>query len=133
MNGVVHIAAIGLSVGLLVSGHISIGTAAALFAAIESFQISYSDFIWGRSLLYNHLRYLQDYFELIDNPRIDLKAGRRLDQPLTKAIVLENVSFTYPGAERPALSDLNSFASGLVSGSPSWAKMARARPRSSSS
>ena len=107
MNGVVHIAAIGLSVGLLVSGHISIGTAAALFAAIESFQISYSDFIWGRSLLYNHLRYLQDYFELIDNPRIDLKAGRRLNQPLTNAIVLEKVSFTYPGTDRPALSDLN--------------------------
>ena len=107
MNGVVHIAAIGLSVGLLVSGHISIGVAAALFAAIESFQINYSDLIWGGSLLYNDLRYLQDYFELIDNPRIYLKAGRRLNQPLTKAIVLEKVSFTYPGTDRPALSDLN--------------------------
>ena len=38
LNGLVHILAIGLSVGLLVTGHISIGAAAALFAAIESFQ-----------------------------------------------------------------------------------------------
>ena len=58
-------------------------------------------------MLYHSLRYLQDYFVLMDNPRIDLKAGRKLSQPLTTPIVLENLSFTYPGAERPALSDLN--------------------------
>lgn len=107
LNGVVHIMALGLSVGLLVNGHISVGTAIALFAAIESFQMTYSDLIWGGSLVYNDLRYLQDFFTLIDRPSIDLKAGRRLRQPLTAPIVLDNVSFTYPGAERPALSDLN--------------------------
>ena len=107
MNGLTHVAALGLSVGLLVNGHISIGAAAALFAAIESFQITYFGLIWCGSMLYNSLRYLQDYFVLTDNPRIDLKAGRRLDQPLTTPIVLDNVSFTYPGAERPALSRLN--------------------------
>lgn len=107
MNGLVHVAALGVSVGLLVNGHISIGAAAALFAAIESFQITYFGLIWCGSMLYNSLRYLQDYFVLTDNPRIDLKAGRRLDQPLTTPIVLDNVSFTYPGAERPALSRLN--------------------------
>ncbi len=107
MNGLVHVAALGVSVGLLVNGHISIGAAAALFAAIETFQISYADFTWGASILYNHLRYLRDYFTLIDSPRVDLKAGRRLDGPLAKPIVFENVSFTYPGAERPALADLS--------------------------
>ncbi|MYB77343.1 MAG: ABC transporter ATP-binding protein [Chloroflexi bacterium] len=107
MNGVVHIAAVGISVGLLVSGHISIGAAAALFAAIESFQIAYSDLLWTGSLHYNNLRYLQDYFDLMESPQIDLNAGRKLNQPPTNSIVLENVSFTYPGADRPALSDLN--------------------------
>ena len=107
MNGVVHIAAVGISVGLLVSGHISIGAAAALFAAIESFQIAYSDLLWTGSLHYNNLRYLQDYFDLMESPQIDLNAGRKLNQPITNSIILDNLSFTYPGAERPALSNLN--------------------------
>ncbi len=107
MNGLVHVAAIGVSVGLLVNGHISVGAAAALFAAIESFQITYFGLIWCGSMLYNSLRYLEDYFVLMDSPRIDMETGRSLDQPLTKSIVFENVSFTYPGAKRPALSDLN--------------------------
>lgn len=107
MNGLTHVAALGMSVGLLVNGHISIGAAAALFAAIESFQITYYGLIWCGSMLYNHLRYLQDYFVLTDSPRIDLKAGRKLNQPLASPIVLENLSFTYPGAERPALSNVN--------------------------
>ena len=107
MNGLTHVAALGVSVGLLVNGHISIGAAAALFAAIESFQITYFGLIWCGSMLYNSLRYLQDYFVLTDSPRIDLKAGRKLNQPLASPIVLENLSFTYPGAERPALSNVN--------------------------
>ena len=107
LNGVVHVLALGLSVGLLVNGHISVGTAVALFAAIESFQVTYSDLIWGGSLVYNDLRYLQDFFTLMDSPRVDLQAGRRLEQPFGESIVLDNVSFTYPGSDRPALSDLN--------------------------
>lgn len=107
MNGLVHVAAIGVSVGLLVNGHISIGAAAALFAAIETFQITYFGLIWLGSMLYNSLRYLQDYFVLMDSPRIDLKAGRKMNQPLSEPIVLENLSFTYPGSARPALSGLS--------------------------
>ena len=107
LNGVVHILAIGLSVGLLVNGHISIGAAAALFAAIESFQVNYADLIWGVSLLNNDLRYLQDFFALMDTPRVDLKAGRRLEHVITGPIVMESVSFTYPGAARPALSNID--------------------------
>ena len=107
LNGVVHVLALGLSVGLLVNGHISVGTAVALFAAIESFQVTYSDLIWGGSLVYNDLRYLQDYFELMDIPGVDLNAGRRLEHPLVKSIELENVSFTYPGSDRLALSNVS--------------------------
>ena len=107
LNGVVHILAIGLSVGLLVNGHISIGAAAALFAAIESFQVNYADLIWGGSLLYRDLRYLQDFFALMDTPRVDPKAGRRLEHAITEPIAMESVSFTYPGAARPALSNID--------------------------
>ena len=107
LNGLVHVLALALSVGLLINGHISIGTAAALFAAIESFQVNYWGLIWCGSMLYSDLRYLQDYFELMDIPVFDLNAGRRLEHPLEKPIELENVSFTYPGADRPALHNVS--------------------------
>ena len=53
------------------------------------------------------MRYLQDYFEFMDGPRLDLDEGRRLPGQLREGIRLENVSFTYPGGDRPALTNLN--------------------------
>ena len=107
MNGLVHIVALVFSVGLLVVGRVSIGTAAALFAAVESFQRDYADMVWIMAGLYDDMRYLQDYFEFMDGPWLDLDEGRRLPGQLREGIRLENVSFTYPGGERPALNNLD--------------------------
>ena len=106
LNGLVHIVALVFSVGLLVVGRVSIGTAAALFAAIESFQRDYVDLVWIMSGVYNDLRYLQDYFEFMDGPRLNLEEGRRLPGQLGEGIKLDNVSFIYPGGDRPALTNL---------------------------
>lgn len=47
-------------------------------------------------------------FHVIDQPtEADLTAGNVELTPLTKAIEFNNVSFTYPGAETPALSDVS--------------------------
>ena len=43
----------------------------------------------------------------MDTPRVDPKAGRRLEHAITEPIVMERVSFTYPGADRPALSNID--------------------------
>ena len=107
LNGIVHIVALVFSVGLLVVGRVSIGTTAALFAAIERFQRDYADMLWMMSGVYDALRYLQDYFEFMDGPRLDLDEGRRLPGQLREGIRLENVSFTYPGGDRPALANLD--------------------------
>ena len=107
LNGSVHIVALVFSVGLLVVGRVSIGTAAALFAAIESFQRDYADLVWLMSGVYDDLRYLQDYFEFIDGPRLDLEEGHGLAGQIREGIRLENVSFTYPGGDRPALNNLS--------------------------
>ena len=97
LNGLAHIVALVFSVGLLVVGRVSIGTAAALFAAIERFQGEYSNLVNLIVGGYDDLRYLQDYFEFMDGPRVDLDEGHRLPGQLRQSIRLENVSFTYPG------------------------------------
>ena len=107
LNGLAHILALVFSVGLLVVGRVSIGTAAALFAAIERFQGEYSNLVNLIVGGYDDLRYLQDYFEFMDGPQLDLDEGRRLPGQLREGIRLENVSFTYPGGDRPALANLD--------------------------
>ena len=107
LNGLVHIVALVFSVGLLVVGRVSIGTAAALFAAVERFQRDYTDLVWMMVVVYDDLRYLQDFFEFLDGPRMGLDEGRRLPGQITEGIRLENVSFTYPGSDQPALTNLN--------------------------
>ena len=107
LNGIVHIVALVFSVGLLVVGRVSIGTAAALFAAVERFQRDYSDLVRLMLGVYDDMRYLQDFFEFMDGPRLNLDEGRRLPGQLRGGIRLENVSFTYPGSDQPALTNLN--------------------------
>ena len=107
LNGVAHIVALVFSVGLLVVGQVSIGTAAALFAAIERFQRDYGDLVYLMVGAYGDMRYLQDYFEFMDGPRLDLDEGRRLPGQVREGIRLENVSFTYPGGDHPALNNLS--------------------------
>lgn len=107
LNGLVHIVALVFSIGLLVVGRVSIGTAAALFAAIEHFQRDYADLVRLMLGVYDDMRYFQDYFEFMDGPRLDLDEGRRLPGQLREGIRLENVSFSYPGGDRPALANLN--------------------------
>ncbi len=107
LNGIVHIVALVFSVGMLVAGRVSIGTAAALFAAIERFQRDYADLMNLMVGAYGDMRYLQDYFEFMDGPRLKMDEGRRLSGQVTEGIRLENVSFIYPGGDRPALTNLD--------------------------
>ncbi len=107
LNGLAHIVALVFSVGLLVVGRVSIGTAAALFAAIESFQRDYSDLVRLMLGVYDDMRYLQDFFEFLDGPRLDLDEGHRPAGQVREGIRLDNVSFTYPGSHQPALDNLD--------------------------
>ena len=107
VDALIYIGSIVVSVWLLVIGRASLGVYAALFTAIETFQGTFSELVWSASLVFWDLRYIQDFFEFIDGPRVDLTAGRRLTGPVAQGITFEAVSFTYPGSEEPALADLN--------------------------
>ena len=95
LNAMTYVAALSFSVWLLATGRADLGALAALFVAIESFQHSYSTLVHTASIVFWDLRYIQDFFEFLEGPRLDLEAGRRTSSPLREGIVFENVSFTY--------------------------------------
>ena len=107
INGLVTLATIGFGVVLLIAGRVSLGATAAFFAAIDGFQQNYWELVVNASFIYNDLRYIRDFFEFIDSPRLDLDKGTRLPGPISRGIELDKVSFTYPGSERPALADVS--------------------------
>ena len=107
INALVTLATIGFGVVLLVAGRVSLGATAAFFAAIDGFQQHYWGLVWNASIIYNDLRYIRDFFEFIDSPRLDFDKGTRLPGPISRGIELDNVSFTYPGSDRPALADVS--------------------------
>ena len=107
INGLVTLATIGFGVALLIAGRVSLGATAAFFAAIDGFQQSYWTLVWDASLIRNDLRYIRDFFEFIDSPKLDFDKGTRLPGPISRRIEVDNVSFTYPGSDRPALSDVS--------------------------
>lgn len=107
LNAVTYIAAIAFSLGLLLTGQATIGAYAAFFYAIEHLQRHYRNLIWNVSIIYDDLRYVQDFFEFVDLPSADITENRTLSSTLQKGIFFEGVSFVYPGSTHPALSDIN--------------------------
>ncbi len=107
LNAISYIAALAFSVWLLATGRADLGALAALFVAIESFQHSYSLLVQTASIVFWDLRYIQDFFEFLAGPRLDLESGQRSSGPIREGIVFENVSFTYPGSEQPAVANVN--------------------------
>ena len=107
LNATTYVVALALSIWLLATGQADLGALAALFVAIESFQHSYSTLVHTASVVFWDLRYIQDFFEFLAGPRLDPEAGRRTSGPLREGIVFENVSFTYPGSEQPAVANVN--------------------------
>ena len=77
-----YVAALAFSVWLLATGQADLGALAALFVAIESFQHSYSLLVQTASIVFWDLRYIQDFFEFIAGPRLDLEAGQRTSGPI---------------------------------------------------
>ena len=107
LNTVTYIAAIAFSLGLLFAGRATIGAYAAFFYAIEQLQSHYRGLVWGASIIYDDLRYVQDYFEFVDRPSAATPRTRCISKTLQTGIVLQDVSFIYPESHRPSLSDLN--------------------------
>jgi ABC-type multidrug transport system fused ATPase/permease subunit len=107
LNALVYLAVVALSIGLLAAGGTGLGAYAAFFLLIETFQVTYGGLLWGVAIVRDDLRYIRDFFAFVDEPRLDLDAGRRLAGERPPKIVFEGAGYTYPGAARPALSGID--------------------------
>jgi ATP-binding cassette, subfamily B, bacterial len=99
-------AAIYLYIALqAVNGHLSLGDLTLYTAAATSVQVSVAGLFTGVSGMYENNLYLDQLFQfLATEPEIKAPAEpRSLPTPVRGHITFDNVTFTYPGAEHPAL------------------------------
>jgi ATP-binding cassette subfamily B protein len=92
-----------------IAGHLSIGALTAYTQAAVSVQNSIQSILSGFSGMYEHNLYLNNLVELMaKQPSMPVPAEPTpVPQPLRGEIRFENVTFAYPGAEKPALTDVS--------------------------
>ena len=107
INALVTLATIGFGVVSAGCGSRQPWSYRGLLRRHRRLSANYWGLVWNASIIYNDLRYIRDFFEFVDSPRLDLDKGTRLPGPISRGIELDNVSFTYPGSDRPALADVS--------------------------
>ena len=88
-----------------IAGRLSLGALTAYTQAAIQVQNSIQSLLGGFSSMYEHNLYLNNLVELMAmQPSMPRPANPKpVPQPLRGEIVFDNVSFAYPGAEKPAL------------------------------
>ena len=90
-----------------IQGTISLGQMTMYLVVFKQGQSSVSAMLGAIGGLYEDNLYLSNLYEYLEQPALTW-AGDLAHGPDPKAgVVFENVSFTYPGASRPAVRDLN--------------------------
>ncbi len=106
-EGVALVVVLVLLVAL--SGNITLGSVVALLYGLSRFRTLADNVSAALGNVYSNLQYaeyLQDFLALDSDPPAAQGEEQELRRPLRQAIQFHRVSFTYPGADRPALTDL---------------------------
>jgi ATP-binding cassette, subfamily B, bacterial len=92
-----------------VAGRLTLGDLSYYTIAAQSVQGSIQGILGGFSGMYEHNLYLNNLFELMDaRSSMPVTANPvKVPQPMRGEIRFDNVTFAYPGAEKPALTDLS--------------------------
>ena len=92
-----------------IAGPLTIGALVAYVQAATQVQNSIQSILGGFTGMYEHNLYLNNLVELMGKePTMPVKADATpIPAPLRGEITFENVSFAYPNAEAPALSDVS--------------------------
>ena len=92
-----------------IAGRLSLGSLTAYTQAAIQVQNSIQSVLGGFSGMYEHNLYLNNLVELMaKQPSMPVSATPKpVPQPLRGEIQFEHVTFAYPGAESPALTDLS--------------------------
>jgi len=90
-----------------VSSHITAGELAMYLIAFRQAMVYLRDAVAGYSGLAENRLFLQDLFRFLDL-KGDMAGGGKAPQPDSfSELTVENMTFTYPGASRPALRDID--------------------------
>src|SRR6266576_2433571 len=92
-----------------IGGRLSLGDLSLYTAAAQSVQGSIQGILGGFSGMYEHNLYLNNLFELMEtrSSMAVKEAPVKVPAPMRGEIRFENVTFAYPEAEKPALTDLS--------------------------
>ena len=91
-------------------GNITLGSLVALLYGLTRFRDLADNVAWGLRNIYEELQYseyLRDFLALEAETPDSPQNGPQIQRPLREGIQFRDVSFTYPGAERPALTNIN--------------------------
>ncbi len=87
------------------SGEITVGAFAAVFSALgQIFNIMFGMFQWELGNINRNIGKVANFVFLMDMPG---RTGVEDTYDFTKGIVAENISFTYPGKDKPAVCDVS--------------------------
>lgn len=91
-------------------GNITLGSLVALLYGLTRFRDLADSVAWGLRNIYEELQYfeyLRDFLALEAETPDTPENEHRIQRPLREGIQFRDVSFTYPGADRPALANIN--------------------------
>jgi len=95
---------------LAVVDNITLGSLVALLYGLTRFRDLADNIANGLRNIYEELQYseyLRDFLTLEAEAPETPEIGQPIQRPLREGILFHDVSFTYPGADRPALSNIN--------------------------
>lgn len=87
------------------SGSITVGAFASVFSALgQIFNIMFGMFQWEIGNINTNIGKVANFLYMMDLPE---RTGEKCTSDFSKGIVAENVSFTYPGRNKPAVCDVS--------------------------
>lgn len=102
-----YVFAVIVAVGAAMSGSLEVSGLAAALLAIRTFQDTVRMIFIDLATAGEGAYYVGDLFRYLDSPEEEPASGKPVPATLTEGIVVDQVSFTYPGAGRPALQDVS--------------------------
>ena len=102
--------AYGLVLRQALLGTVTIGDLTLYVGAFQQAQSAIASILNSIAQIYEYNLYVSQYFEFLDlRPTVLSPAGphQSFPRPMQHGLVLEDVSFTYPGASHPTLKEIN--------------------------
>ncbi len=115
-SGTIGALSYGVAVALLATaaaaGRLTVGAFAAAVRVTQDFQNAMSELVWSLSSMHRNAGFTIDFWRFLDEASIGTAAQvesvlTNLDTVPAARVTFDNVTFTYPGRDRPALEQVS--------------------------